>query len=215
MISSSTICVSPRNEAGNSALSICTCRIVLIDPADSSDCAKYWRPSAPPAPAVRVPPIPFPAAASLRSAGTDQTPPAIARKGIPALHKSLRRSWRRARALAAVRCVGRPRQIANNSSESLWRAAFFVRTHFCGDPNEFHFRQLQLLPDPVFAEFPQFFLRSPKPRHFIDRPHQFLRAVHLRLRRLSQKTAPSLAAAAQRKPRARNSRRAAVASGGR
>src|SRR5271157_2163489 len=49
------------------------------------------------------------------------------------------------------------------------------------------FGKLQLLCNPPLAEFPQLGL-VPQSRHLIDWPHQFLRPVHLTLRRFSQQS---------------------------
>src|SRR5207248_4383247 len=51
-----------------------------------SGCAKCSRPFARPAPAARVPPVPFPAAAFLRSSGTNRARQTTARKETPGPH---------------------------------------------------------------------------------------------------------------------------------
>jgi len=56
----------------------CTCRIVLIEPADSSSCAKCSAAICPPAPSAASWPVRAPIAASLRSDRKGQTPPEAA-----------------------------------------------------------------------------------------------------------------------------------------
>src|SRR6266403_2219209 len=75
-------------------------------PADSSDYAKCLPPSAPPAPAARAPPIPFPIAVSLQSAGTNPAPLATVRTRTPAPPASRPKARRRTAPLAARPSVG-------------------------------------------------------------------------------------------------------------